>query len=860
MWQRRRNDPTLQDVLAEDEASWGKDEKSTWGKGPPPRAARSNEDFQFRTVRPEDDEAAENVLWQQFESIENQTAMDDEEAAASVPLTYADPATSSSSGAPLDYVNLLPTAIAHESHHLIARCLRTALQHDDHTWIRSLPESTFTQILTLLSPSHTLGQHIETHTSISPALTSQLQITPLHEIVSEYSELLGTLFQIRWSQSTDDPSTVPVTLPQYNLLLRAAATLGNRNLALRIWKKMTTQPDHFSLPNAVAPDIESYNALMSAVTFNRQLNPLTRYRHRVIPFHMHARNPEVVREVDRGIEFKGYSVSSAAAAFGGRAGGGGVGAEGVKGKILRMLQGLLEQGVKANEETWRVVILAAAREGDLGTVEKVIARVWGVEVGRIGMEGKEEESTVEESGKGGETATNQKHAKGGKGKGKESNPNNFIPYPPTSPLHPTPALLTTLAHAYSINNALQTALKLVDHFSRCYALSIPHATWSELLEWTFVLSVPRTGQKAQYDGTKTGQLPLSAVGDLWGIMTGERSRTTETETEEEGKAGKPEGPAEQGRGYNVQPDMRMYDYLVKNLVLREMGPEVLRRMQEGRELYYHSKAAAREARAIFLREQLTEQKRRNRWRLRQWKKQEMKKKKQERRKEKQERKKKKQEEETPLPSNHNADPPPPNPPPSETPDSPTPPPTPPSLPPELLYPSYPTYAHLALLRNRHIRYLRRWVRLLLRLTRSIHYPDSLFHNSTFSLRTLPRFLHAWRAYAPSRVRLEVPAGMLEFDIRSQPGVVGRDDGCGEGLVNNAQAGRSQGPDLFGTHVGGLRGGRLSEEGFWSEGDVGGRGQVGQKVGDRGDDEDWFKDDELGEDESGKDDEEVEGRD
>ncbi|KAI7655913.1 hypothetical protein KC318_g12737, partial [Hortaea werneckii] len=660
MWQRRRNDPALEEVLAEDEASWEEDERYTWGKGPPPRAARSDEDFQSRTVRPEDDEAAENVLWQRFESIENQTAMDDEEAAASVPLTYADTATTSpSSEASLDYFNLLPTAIAHESHHLIARCLRTALQHDDFTWIRSLPESIFTQILTLLSPSRTLGQHIETHTTISPALTSQLNITPLHEIVSEYSELLGSLIQVRWSQSTDHPSIVPVTLPQYNLLLRSAATLGNRNLAVRIWKKMTTQPDHPSFPGAVVPDIESYNALMSAVTFNRQLNASTRYRHRVIPFHMHARNPEIVREADRGTEFKAYSVSPAAS-------GGGVGWEGVRGKILRMLQGLLGQGIQANEETWRVVILAAAREGDLGTVEKVMARVWGVEVGRIGMEG-QEESTAKEGGKGGQTAaTNKKAPKAGKGKGKDSNPNNFIPYPSTSPLHPTPALLTTLAHAYSINNALPTALKVVDYFSRCYALSIPHATWSELLEWTFVLSVPRTGQKAQHDGTKAGQLPLSAVGDLWGVMTG-GSSTTGTETEgTEGKGGKSEG-GEEGRGYNVQPDMRMYDYLVKNLVLREMGPEILQRMQEGRELYRHSRAAAREARESLLREERTERKRRNRSRRRQ--------------REKQEAKQKQQEEHNPLPSTHNPDPPPPPPPPSET----APPnPVPPSLPPELL--------------------------------------------------------------------------------------------------------------------------------------------------------------------------------
>ncbi|KAI7547564.1 hypothetical protein KC331_g4944 [Hortaea werneckii] len=829
MWQRRRNDPTLQDLLAEDEASWEKeDDRNPWGKGPP-RAARSDEDFHSRIVRPEDDEAAENVLWQRFESIENQTAMDDEKAAASVPLTYADTAASSSSSseAPLDYLNVLPIAIAHESHHLIARCLRTALHHHDFAWIRSLPEPTFTQILTLLSPSRTLGRHIETHTSISPALTTRLHITPLHEIASEYSELLGNLVQIRWSQSTDHSSVVPVTLPQYNLLLRSAATLGNRSLALRIWKRMTTQTDHQSFQDAVVPDVESYNALMSAVTFNRQLNAPTRYRNRVIPFHMHARNPEVVREVDRGAGFKGYSVSPSASS-GGRAGGGGVGLEGVKGRILRMLQGLLGQGVKANEETWRVVILAAAREGDLGTVEKVIARVWGVEVGRIGKEEEgEEENPAKEGGNGGNTAASKKKTpKGGNAEGKESNPDNFIPYPSTSPLHPTPALLTALAHAYGINNALPTALKLVDHFSRSYSVSIPHATWSELLEWTFVLSVPRTGKKAQFDGTKTGQLPLSAVGNLWGVMTA-RNMTTTTRTEGEVGGGESEGMGEGGKGYNVQPDMRMYDYLVKNLILREMGPEVLRRMEEGRTLYTHSRDAAQEAWKTLLEEGRTERKRARRHRPKQREKQE---------------KKKEDEEKEPLPPTSNNTHPLPSS--AETPPNP-----PPSLPPELLYPSYPTYAHRTLVRNRHILYLRRWVRLLLRTTRSIHYPDSLHHTATFSLRTLPRFLAEWRAFAPRTVKFEIPGGMVEFAIRSQR-EVDRDVGgrWAEGVrrasvlkrIGVVRGGTLEeektdergwegdgewGPDLFGTQAPERR---LPER-FWSEGHGARRAELVRKV-------------------------------
>ncbi|KAI7268185.1 hypothetical protein KC345_g7711, partial [Hortaea werneckii] len=745
MWQRRRDDPTLQELVAEDEASWEKeDDRSAWGQGPT-QAARSDKDFQTRTVRPEDDEAAENVLWQRFEEIEDQTAMDDEEAAASVSLSQPDLATdttTTSSSSSFDYRNLLPTAIALESHHFIARCLRTALHRDDFTWIRSLPETTFTHILTLLCPSRTLGSHIETHTSISPALTTRLHITPLHEIVSEYSELLSNLIQIRWTQSTDQPSTHPVTLTQYNLLLRSAATLGNRALALRIWKKITTQIDHPSFPDAVVPDIESYNALMSAVTFNRQLNAPTRHRYRVIPFHMHARNPEVVREADRGAAFKGYSVSPASASSSSSSSG--TGGEGVRGRILRILQGLLAQGVTANEETWRVVILAAAREGDLGTVEKVMGKVWGVEVGRIGIE-EEDGEKVDEDGspQGGRKAVETektKSQKKGKGKGtggaKDSNPNNFIPYPSDSPLHPTESLLTTLAHAYGINNAIPTALKVIDHFSRCYNLSIPHATWSELLEWTFVLSVPRTGQKAQHDGTRAGQLPLSAVGDLWETMTG----GTTTAMKADGGEGE-----EVRKGYNVQPDMRMYDYLVKNLVLRDMGPEILERMREGRDLYLRSRKAAKEAWQNLLyqggiRERKGARKRQplydhvgKEWRWNQLK----------------ALKEKLRETASLYPNTY------PPPAPSSTPGTPHPPTVyrPPSnFPfPLLLLPACTTYRHLALVRNRNALYLHRWTRLLLRITRTIHYPDSLYHLSTFSLQTLPRFLLEWQRFAPRLV-------------------------------------------------------------------------------------------------------------
>ncbi|KAI7560298.1 hypothetical protein KC317_g9815, partial [Hortaea werneckii] len=227
-------------------------------------------------------------------------------------------------------------------------------------------------------------------------------------------------------------------------------------------------------------------------------------------------------------------------------------------------------------------------ERDLVVLEETLRLVERGEGLADGNEEEGEESRGDEVGSKksvgkGAGAKPKKTAKGGNEKA--SNPDNFIRYPSTSPLHPTPSLLTTLAHAYGINNAIPTALKVIDHFSRCYALSIPHATWSELLEWTFVLSVPRTGQKAHHDGTRAGQLPLSAVGDLWETMTG--GTTTTMKADGEGEV--------ERKGYNVQPDMRMYDYLVKNLVLRDMGPEILDRMREGRDLYLRSRKAAKEA-------------------------------------------------------------------------------------------------------------------------------------------------------------------------------------------------------------------------------------------------------------------------
>lgn len=169
---------------------------------------------------------------------------------------------------------------------------------------------------------------------------------------------------------------------------------------------------------------------------------------------------------------------------------------------------MLKDGAVANEESFRIVMTALAREGDLETVQSILHRMWNINVDGL-RKGKDEEAL----------------------KPKYMDPSN--------PLRPTANLLFTVAHAFGINNDIPIALRLVDFIARHYDLQIPRETWEQLFEWTFVLSLPRTGVKARTDGTREGELPQQAVANLWNTMT--------------------------GTAYLIKPTMGMYNHLMRNL-------------------------------------------------------------------------------------------------------------------------------------------------------------------------------------------------------------------------------------------------------------------------------------------------------
>ncbi|KAG0648809.1 hypothetical protein D0Z07_5055 [Hyphodiscus hymeniophilus] len=198
---------------------------------------------------------------------------------------------------------------------------------------------------------------------------------------------------------------------------------------------------------------------------------------------------------------------------------------GIKFQVSQIFRQMVHAGVPGDEETFCLMIMGFAREGDTNSVGLTLRRVWGIDVDAL--------LAIDES---------------------EMQP--VKPYALDSPFYPSAKLLHTISHAYSINNDLPTALRAVDYVSRQYNIEIPTSVWNELLEWTFILSKRRYGSRVEGDGTTIGQLPPPAVSNLWNTMT--------------------------SAPYNIRPTMQMYDKYICSLLQRQRFGEAKTIMSEAR--------------------------------------------------------------------------------------------------------------------------------------------------------------------------------------------------------------------------------------------------------------------------------------
>jgi len=481
-----------------EELGWSKgSEDAYWIAASEPIDEDSREDpFGERTASSQDDTA-------DLDEAASKTIFGSEVYGSAVPVqpswTRKEP---SSRPEPLPYINYevwLPFAIEDKDADTVARCLYSAQNCLDYDFVNGISEATFTDILHVLEPRNNIQKLSQAYTEISEHMAKQIGLIPVNKLMLEYSLLLQEIVTLRRQGGH------PLTSAQYSILLHCAKDLGDSRFATKLLGEL--QQD------GISPDVEMYNTYLGSLVWAGWNNSTARHRERVININMLRRKAK-----RRDMPFANYHIGSPG---------------GIKEKAMNVLNAMLDSGLNANEETYRLIITAAAREGEIDTVQSLLRTAWGIDVQRI-ME------------------LSPGHADMPKAKA----------LPRDSQQLPTKDLLWTLGHAFSINNDIPKALRLVDYVSREYDIAIGEDTWSVLFEWTYALARPRHGTTAR-DDRKTGQLPRASVRTLFETMT------------------KPP--------YFVEPTMSMYHRLIKSMHILEWSDKMAELMEQAKPLKTESR-------------------------------------------------------------------------------------------------------------------------------------------------------------------------------------------------------------------------------------------------------------------------------
>ncbi|KAI9860788.1 MAG: hypothetical protein M1813_005711 [Trichoglossum hirsutum] len=290
----------------------------------------------------------------------------------------------------------------------------------------------------------------------------------------------------------------PFGLNDYVSLLNCARACGDNSTATALWREMKR--------DGVLPNTACYNHYMAVKCFPSVPDPRHRHTLRATSDNFRKR-----KAVHRDIAFSGFSL----------------GKGGVKDQVMQLFDDMILRGLgEGDTKTFCVIMIAMAREGGIADVKSVLNKVWGVDV----------DALLRDEG-----------------------PLDIVKkYREDSPLFPDTFLLYTIAHAFGSNNDIPTALRTVDYVSRQYSIAISPQVWAHLLEWTFVLSVPRFG-RSRLGGALTGKLPLQSVQSLWDTMVTEP--------------------------YNIKPTMAMYNRYIKSLFLRQSLGQAQEMMEAGLALY-----------------------------------------------------------------------------------------------------------------------------------------------------------------------------------------------------------------------------------------------------------------------------------
>lgn len=288
-------------------------------------------------------------------------------------------------------------------------------------------------------------------------------------------------------------------LGEYTQLLNLARVTWDGYMALELMKNM--------IASDILPSLTCYNHYFEARCWSDAYHPDEMQRLRVMPYNLEMRKMSPKRLVSDDIRVDGHRVEE----------------HGIRWEIQGMFTKMVKEGINADTRAYCNLITAQSREGDLRAIKSVLYKVWHVDIDKLlaGEPDRDRNKLTKDS-----------------------------------PTYPTGDLLFALAHAFGSNSDMPAAIRIVDHFSRKYNITIPQLVWGELMQWTFVLSARRRKGR-RLDGASTGQLPLKSVESLWNVM--------------------------RGPPYHSEPNLLMYDYLIRSFWRRDLRSlyAYLAHMREG---------------------------------------------------------------------------------------------------------------------------------------------------------------------------------------------------------------------------------------------------------------------------------------
>ena len=389
--------------------------------------------------------------------------------------------------------------------HMVLKALVNMIKYDGEGYtsdiLETVPSTTFSEILRLLDPSHFVSRLMELHREIGPKTAQHLNLPQNEWGYLRFCKIfliqVNKILQVRAQRH-------PLSTSDMRYLLKCARAVGSSESAHAIWRSMTSIYGK-NPGKRIIPDAECYNHYLASKCWADSFNSDRRYKLRVIPSRLNLRTWSVPPH-----GYQGHRVGPEG---------------GIKAQASEIFRQMVQSGIPGNEETFCLMMVALAREGDVAGISNILQRVWGIDADAV--------LTKSES---------------------EVPHPNF--YPSESPFFPSEKLLFTLAHVYGINNTIPTALRLVDYVSRQYNVPIPLRVWNELMQWTYVTSVSRRGKNPETNNEdlKTGQLGADAVSSLWDTMT--------------------------MAPYNVEPTMEMHDRLITSLLRRDRYGEAQVRIKD----------------------------------------------------------------------------------------------------------------------------------------------------------------------------------------------------------------------------------------------------------------------------------------